>query len=197
VQAPLRIFEPRYRQMIADIADSHRVIGMALLRGNWERDYYANPDFYEIGCAGRIQALVKLPDGQFNLILEGISEFRLLREIREKSYREVEVQWCPVNNANLRTDEATMADLKEMMVSLSGDQAREVWQILVDQRGLRDEELVNVLAFHLDFTPIEKQTLLEALDSRANRLVDILSFKLAERKLGGGTGKDGGSERAQ
>ena len=96
LSVPLHIFEPRYREMIADVADAHGMIGMALLKGDWERDYHAFPDIFEIGCAGKIGGLVKLADGRYNLMLEGVGEFRIAREIRERSYRQAEVSWCPV-----------------------------------------------------------------------------------------------------
>src|ERR1700732_3420710 len=67
VAVPLHIFEPRYREMIADVSASHGIIGMMLLKGDWERDYYAYPDIFEVGCAGRISLLTPLPDGRYNL----------------------------------------------------------------------------------------------------------------------------------
>ena len=70
--------------MIADVSASHGMIGMMLLKGEWERDYYDNPDTFGIGCAGKISDLVKLPDGRFNLVLTGLSEFRIVRENRDR-----------------------------------------------------------------------------------------------------------------
>src|SRR6185437_8505506 len=87
VTVPLHIFEPRYREMVADVAETHATVGMIMLKGDWERDYYAYPDIFTIGCAGRITSLEKLPDGRYNLQLEGISEFQVGREIRSHTYR--------------------------------------------------------------------------------------------------------------
>ena len=72
VRVPLHIFEPRYRQMVSDVAANHGIIGMMMLKGPWERDYYGFPDLFGVGCAGHIEELIRLPDGRFNLILEGI-----------------------------------------------------------------------------------------------------------------------------
>src|SRR3954465_15434645 len=36
---PLHIFEPRYREMVADALATDRLIGMVLLRPGWGRDY--------------------------------------------------------------------------------------------------------------------------------------------------------------
>ena len=186
VQVPLHIFEPRYREMVADVANAHRIVGMMMLKGEWERDYHAFPDLYEIGCAGRISDLTRLPDGRFNLVLDGLAEFRVVREVRERSYRQAEIQWCPAPADKLTLDAAAMTALRDLLVTYLGEPAREVWRSLVEQRGLRDADLINFICFHLDVTPIEKQTLLEARGTRAACLIDVLTFRLEERKLGPG-----------
>lgn len=196
VSIPLHIFEPRYRQMVTEVATDHQIIGMVMLKGEWERDYYANPDIYEIGCAGRISELVRLPDGRFNLLLDGLSEFRVVRESRERQYRQARIEWCPPPAGSLELDSRKMAALRDLLVSFLGEEALNVWRSLVEQRGLRDADLVNFLCFHLDVPPIEKQTLLEAGQARVGCLLDILTFKLEERKLGPG-GIGGGSGRVQ
>jgi uncharacterized protein len=196
VQVPLHIFEPRYREMVADVASGHGTIGIMMLKGEWERDYHAFPDLFEIGCAGTVSNLQKLPEGRFNLILNGTSEFRVLREVRERSYRQAQVQWCPTPPDQLALDDSAMADLRELLVTYLGEPAREVWRSLVEQRGLRNAELINFICFHLDVPPIEKQTLLEARGERAGCLIDVLTFKLEERKLGP-TGSSGSSSPLQ
>lgn len=194
VAVPLLIFEPRYREMIADVSASHGIIGMMLLKGGWERDYYANPDTFQIGCAGKISELVKLPDGRYQIVLEGVSEFRVVRESRDKSYRQAEVEWCPVDPPMDIDDEATEG-LRQLLFEYLGDTASAAWKSL-QERGLSGAELVNFLCFHIDVPAIEKQTLLEARGSRLDCLFDVLTFKLEERKLGG-PGSHGGAGGVQ
>ena len=194
VAVPLYIFEPRYREMIADVSDSHGIIGMMLLKGEWERDYYANPDTFDIGCAGKISDLVKLPDGRYQIVLEGLSEFRIVRESRDKSYRQAEVEWCPVDPPMDIDAEATEG-LRQLLFEYLGDTASAAWKSL-QERGLSGADLVNFLCFHIDVPAIEKQTLLEARGSRLDCLFDVLTFKLEERKLGG-PGPHGGAGGVQ
>jgi Lon protease-like protein len=191
VKVPLHIFEPRYREMVAEVAMDHGIIGMMMLKGNWERDYYDYPDVYEVGCAGKISALVQLPDGKYNLMLDGMSQFRVLRENRDRPFRQAQVQWCPPATKKLELDVLEMEHLHERLVSFLGNAAQEVWSSLVEQRGLRGAELINFICFHLDVSPIEKQTLLEAGENRAECLLDVMTFRLEERKLGPG-GNEGG-----
>ena len=182
--APLHIFEPRYRAMVTDASQGDGIIGMTMLKGGGDQDYEGSPDLYAAGCAGRITTLARLPDGRFNLMLEGISEFRVQREMRDHAYRTAEVEWCAPAPGSLELDPLALAHLRDLFQGFIGASAGDLWQSLVEQRGLHGDDLINFICFNLDVHPIEKQTLLEAGASRANCLMDVLTFKLEERKLG-------------
>jgi hypothetical protein len=106
------------------------------------------------------------------------------------------VNWCPVPPEALDCDAETMDGLREMLFSYLGEAAHEAWQTIVEQRGMRGAALINFLCFHLDMTPLEKQTLLEALSDRVDCLLDVLTFKLEERKHGP-VGTSGGPDSVQ
>lgn len=178
VPLPLHIFEPRYCAMVRDALAGPGLIGMVLLRGDWQDDYHGAPEVYRTGCVGRIVETTPLPEGKFNIVLAGIREFSIVSEQRERAYRQATVEW--------RADGAETAvpsDLRERLIQTieryvgrSGDDlARE---LLGDAR-LDDRTLVNFFSFWLDFGPIEKQCLLEASSrERADRLLEVLEFHL-------------------
>ena len=72
---PLHIFEPRYREMVADALASDRMIGMVLLRPGWERDYEGRPPVYPIGCTGVITHVERQPDGRIYKNAFGLDPF--------------------------------------------------------------------------------------------------------------------------
>src|SRR5262245_19296625 len=84
---PLHIFEPRYREMVADALNGDRIIGMVLLRPGWESDYEGRPQVYPVGCAGVITNHERLSDGRYNIVLKGIEKFRILGEDGSRHYR--------------------------------------------------------------------------------------------------------------
>jgi Lon protease-like protein len=194
VAVPLHIFEPRYREMIADVSSSHGIVGMMLLKGDWERDYYANPDTFGVGCVVKISQLERLPAGRYKTVLVGLSEFRIVRENRERAYRQAEIEWCPAEPP-MDIDAEALEGLRQLLFDYLGDTAAAAWKSLLE-RGLRGADLVNFLCFHLDVPAIEKQTLLEARGERLDCLFDVLTFKLEERKLGG-PGPQGGPSGVQ
>src|SRR5476649_630710 len=89
---PLHIFEPRYREMVADALASDRMIGMVLLRPGWDHDYEGRPPIYSVGCSGVLTHAERLPDGRYNLVLRGIERFRILEEDDTRSYRRAVIE---------------------------------------------------------------------------------------------------------
>jgi Lon protease-like protein len=195
VVVPLHVFEPRYRMMVADVRRSNSMIGMALLKGDWQADYYACPEIYSIGCAGRVAKLEELPDGRFNLLLQGIAEFRVEREIRERAYRQAHVEWCGPAVTGSVAEQAETAEIGRLLTELMGEEGEQILKSVLEL-NLPQWHVVNFLCFHLDFNPLEKQALLEALEDRGPRLQDLLTFKVQERRSFGG-GQSGGPSLAQ
>ena len=84
---PLHIFEPRYRKMVQDAVAGNLLIGMVMLKPRWDEDYFGRPLVENIGCAGKIDNLEMLSNGKFNIVLKGLSRFRILEESTEQLYR--------------------------------------------------------------------------------------------------------------
>jgi Lon protease-like protein len=88
MQLPLHIFEPRYRAMITDSLARDRRIGMIQ-----PRDANDPPTLFDVGCVGRIADVEALPDGRFDIVLEGLARFTILRELDvTTSFRQVEAE---------------------------------------------------------------------------------------------------------
>lgn len=181
VMLPLHIFEPRYRQMVRNAeTQTPPLIGMTLLRGNWQEQYEGTPDIFPVGCVGEMVRVHPLPDGRFNIMLQGLREFQVLEENVTNGYREARVEWRPPAHEALSSKDR--AELRQLLERYLRNNEK-VQQFLTDQ-SIEDEFLVNFFAFHLDFMPIEKQGLLETLTlvERAERLRDMLDFKLSENQ---------------
>jgi Lon protease-like protein len=78
---PLHIFEPRYRQMVDQALDAAGQIAMATFSGDrWKREYHANPPVRPAVCIGQIVQHEKLPDGRYNLLVQGVCRAQIERE---------------------------------------------------------------------------------------------------------------------
>ena len=170
---PLHIFEPRYREMIADALSTDRLIGMVLLRPGWERDYEGRPPVYPIGCSGVITHAERLNDGRYNIVLRGVERFRIVEENDERTYRRAFVDPLPeIELAAGDREELRTCRAKLEMMTKSGDAKLPA--------SMSDEDLINALAQYLRLDALEKQALLEepGLRSRARSLVELLEMRM-------------------
>ena len=177
---PLHIFEPRYRAMVRDAARGARLIGMVLLRGDWERDYHGTPPIFATGTVGEMVRSEELPDGRSNIVLRGLREFEVVRELPADPYRTAEVRWRDADAVPLPSGarDAILAPVGRYLERLGVGPAPPA----LVAPSVDDESFVNFFAQQLDLAPIDKQALLEArtLPERASRLVDALEFRLEE-----------------
>ena len=179
---PLHIFEPRYQDMVRVAAASHQMVGMVLLKEGWEADYEGDPAIFPMGCVGRLINVQPLSDGRFNILLQGLRRFELQHEMGTESYRQGRIV---VKDLSQPDAELPAEVRKEIIKAVSGfmrnrDDASALSALL--NQPIHDDVLVQNLSFALDFTPIEKQFLLESesLLQQGRRLLDLLQFKIHE-----------------
>ena len=73
---PLRIFEPRYRQMLERCLDGDRRFGVALIKSGKEVGASATP--YELGTIARIERVDEENQGSIPIIARGMERFRIV-----------------------------------------------------------------------------------------------------------------------
>lgn len=197
VQVPLHIFEPRYRQMTADALGGSRGIGMAVVAPEYGHEMASDPPLHPIGCAGAIRQAQELPDGRYNLVLEGTYRFRILDEPgrpAEQLYRRAIVEL--LEDPYPRDAGEEVARLRGRIVRRvsalvrRGDPASEhqVTAELFD--SLDDAAFVNSLCQALSFRLEEKLALLDAdsVPERFELLEGLLSFRVAGLEASGSSG---------
>lgn len=179
---PLHIFEPRYREMIADASAQGQCVGMALLKEGWEDHYYENPEIFSIGCVGRLVSIQRVADGRSNILLQGVARYEICEEVSGKSYRQAKIVLKPQVDGpgpglSLRSEL-----IKALTEFVQAHEDPSFWHGL-SPLDASDEVLVNALSTYLDFTPLEKQFLLEAenLHQQARRLHELMEFKRHEQ----------------
>lgn len=166
VVQPLHIFEPRYRQMLADALDDDRLLALVLLRPGFEAEYHDRPPIHSIACLGRIFNEQRLGDGRFNLLLHGLRRIRIDHELPpDQPYRMARVELLDEEPMTSAADEAR----------LRGEMRRQLPPLLQAHGGAIDQAekllesdmplgmLCDVFSFALPLDPEWKQQLLEEL----------------------------------
>lgn len=175
MQLPLHIFEPRYRALVSESLARDRRIGMIQPSGAGDP-----PPLFNIGCVGRIAHVEALDDGRYNIVLEGLSRFRVLGELEvTTAFRQLEVTF---DGFEADKDDAAALDItRRAALEIESRRFAEAQGYAVNWEAvakLDDESLVNGIAQVAPFDPAAKQALLEAPDlaARADLIVQLMQF---------------------
>ncbi|APE27199.1 LON peptidase substrate-binding domain-containing protein [Aurantiacibacter gangjinensis] len=171
LQLPLHIFEPRYRAMVGDALARDRLIGMIQ-----PSDTVESAPLYDVGCVGKIADVETSEDGLYNIVLTGISRFRVVREIEVTTpFRQVEAELIADPDEEFLTlgERASFEHEARKFADMQG------YAIDWDSVSrLDDVALINGVSQIAPFDSAAKQALLEApnLRERCDLLVQLMEF---------------------
>ncbi len=114
---PLRVFEPRYLDMISHCLRHDQGIGVVLICEGHETGKAA--DTYEMGTLSRISYWHRRPDGLLGVTLTGQQRFRILsRQVQADQSIQAEVELLAAEAATpLAADYAQLVDLLKQIIS--------------------------------------------------------------------------------
>ncbi len=194
---PLYIFEPRYRQMLSDALDSHRMFSVALQRPGRTRETPCG-----VAGLGLIRASVARKDGTSNLILQGLVRVELNETVRYKPYRVQRIR--PLQSK--ATDSVAVDALTAKVLELVSDRRDQGFELpvhvlkkLCQLEGVEElppdfalkqgidilaklndpEQIADLISCTLLSSPLERQLLLETIDLET-RLKHLVHFLMAE-----------------
>lgn len=156
----LHIFEPRYKEMMAECLTNRSEFGVirALERG-----------IAEIGCTAEIAKVTKeYSDGRMDLIARGRQRFEVLQVDRERSFLRAEILVVPDDPADAARPERERAvQAHKEILSLAGA----TFDASSAERGTLSFQLAASLPLELDF----KQKLL-SMPSERERIHELAAY---------------------
>jgi Lon protease-like protein len=186
----LHVFEPRYRQLIADTLTGDGTFAVVLLRPGWEEEYDERPEVEPVACLGRVGWHERLPDGRYNLRLRGLGRVRLVEELpTDKLYRvargELAPDVIPADLHRLAELRRNLADAVLPRFASDGQAHEQLRELLQGDTPLG--QVCDVLSYALPLPLEMKQALLTEphVDLRAEIITQALevSAARADRKF--------------
>jgi Lon protease-like protein len=195
---PLYIFEPRYRQMLADALHSSRMFAVAMQKPGNTRE---SPS--PVAGLGLIRVSVRHRDGTSHLILQGVARVGLEEVVRYKPYRIHRIRSLEIPPCESVAADALLAKVRELLeerVKLGlplqfpsapihpGGSPKDILKHLdsiADPEQAADQVCCAVLA-----GAAERQTLLETADveTRLRRLIQFLLAEIRKQRKADGHG---------
>ena len=179
---PLNIFEPRYIQMINDTMKNNNLVGLVQPKKKGNKSI---PELYNIGCMGKITSFNETEDGRYLIVLNGISRFKILDEVKnDKMYRECNISFGEFEeDIKLQKNEMKISDLEIIFKDLKNLFKKKGYIINWDELKKQNlNQTINNLSMASPFSLEEKQALLETKDilSRKNKLGEILKTYIVD-----------------
>jgi len=160
VPLPLHIFEPRYREMIAECLDEKKLFGV--VRASQE-------GVAELGCTAEILEVTKrYDDGRMDILTRGVERFEVLHVNDDRSFLQAEISLIEDEPGRPAAKVAEQAlQLHSEIIKLAGAEASEP--------DGNSEKLSFLLAGSLPLDLDFKQKLLATL-SEPKRLEAVVSY---------------------
>lgn len=190
---PLYIFEPRYRQMLADALHSDRMFSVAMRRPGSSRE---TP--LPVAGVGLIRVSVRHKDGTSHLILQGLARVELEETVRYKPYRIQRIRPLPTPPCDSVAADALLAKVRELVrervalglpFSFPGEQPptpppKEVVGYLDSISN--PEHAADLVSCAVLAGASERQAILEAVDveTRLRRLIQFLLRDIRSHRKG-------------
>ena len=201
---PLYIFEPRYRQMLANALHSHRMFAVAMQKPGDTREVPL-----PVAGVGLIRVSVSHRDGTSHLILQGLARVELESAVRYKPYRINRVRPLKTPPCDSARADRLIGQVRQLLaerlklgppfpfpaVPASSAEtggattpAFSAKEILTYLDSIRDpEQAADLVSCAVLPGASERQVILETVDveTRLQRLIQFLTVEIGRRKKGG------------
>ena len=190
---PLRIFEPRYRKMLADALHSNRMFAVAMQKPGNTREIPA-----PVAGLGLIRVSVRHRDGTSHLILQGVARVELEQTVRYKPYRIQRIRSLQTPPCDSVAADALLAKVRELLEeriklglpfpslpTVAQPSAKEILNYL--DTIADPEQAADLVSCAVLPEAAERQTLLEIADveTRLRRLIQFLLAEIRKDRKGG------------
>ena len=156
-QAPLHIFEPRYRELIGECLDFGNDFGLLLEDDEGMR---------EVGTRCKVVEVIdRFPDGRLNVVVEATERFQLLEVTDGRAFRTAEIETLPDESDTPMEDE-----VEEVLAAYARVVAAAEAEL--DDLDLDADSVAYQIAARIDFGTEVKQGLLE-LRSERERVIKL------------------------
>ncbi len=183
--APILVGQERSVKLVDEVMRTNRLVALVAQRHPEVRP--AGPDdIYRIGTAAIIHRLLRLPDGNLQLVVQGLERIRILDFVQTEPFLVARVEKAPEQTSADTETEAlrrTLAELFRKLVPLTNDIPDE---LAAAGDNISDPRMFAYLVTAM--TPMEtalRQEVLEldAVGDKLKRLINIVQQELVVREL--------------
>ncbi|WP_185849530.1 endopeptidase La [Blattabacterium cuenoti] len=170
-------------QLLQDAYGLDKTVGV-LTQKNSGIENLSEKDLYSIGTVAKILKLLKMPDGNTTVILQGKRRFKVSRFIQNDPYFKAEIVALEENKPSCKDKEylALVESIKEIAIKIIQDNPNIPSEASIAIRNIESPSfLINFVAANMNLATRDKQKLLE-YDDLKKRAMETLRFLNVEHQ---------------
>ncbi|WP_185877117.1 endopeptidase La [Blattabacterium cuenoti] len=170
-------------QLLQDAYGFDKTVGV-LTQKNSGIENLSEKDLYSVGTVAKILKLLKMPDGNTTVILQGKRRFRVNRFIQNDPYFKAEIIALEENKPSCKDKEylALVESIKEIAIKIIQDNPNIPSEASIAIRNIESPSfLINFVAANMNLSTRDKQKLLE-YDDLKKRAMETLRFLNVEHQ---------------
>ncbi len=184
---PLIVMQVESIQLIDDAMSKDRIIGLLVSKKKTEDGTYSKDDLSTVGTVALILKMAKIEDDKAQLLVQGLSRFKIKSFVEDKPYRLASVEPITDIEKKDKETEALMSNIRALfnrIIELSPGLPKEIGAMAnsIQEPGT----LADIIASTINSTPEDKQRILEIDDikKRLKKVTKIANHQLEVLELG-------------
>ncbi len=185
VVIPITAGRDKSIKLINDANKGSKVIGVVAQKDESVEDPLAK-DIHETGTVARILRVLKMPDGNVTVIIQGKKRFKVAEVITEEPYMNATIREVPEAKPEVNNKEfsAIIDSIKELALEIIKESPNIPSEASFAIKNIESNSfLVNFVSSNMNLSVAEKQTLLETNDLKSRALATLKFMNVEFQKL--------------
>jgi len=184
---PLVVMQGESVKLVDEAMASDRLIGLVVSKKIAKESASPEEDLYTIGTSALILKMAKTQDNRAQLLVQGLSRFKILEFMDSKPYLQAKVEMIPETEIKDTETEALMANIVNLFARIAELSPGLPPEIGAMAKSIQDPgTLADMIASTINSTPEEKQKILELIDinERLKEVTRMANHQLEILELG-------------
>jgi ATP-dependent Lon protease len=184
---PLVVMQGESVKLVDEAMASDRLIGLVVSKKIAKESESPEEDLYTIGTSALILKMAKTQDNRAQLLVQGLSRFKILEFMDSKPYLQAKIEMIPEADTKDTETEALMANIVNLFARIAELTPGLPPEIGSMAKSIQDPgTLADMIASTINSTPDEKQKILELIDinERLKEVTRMANHQLEILELG-------------
>ena len=179
---PITIGRDKSVQLIKDAESGNKMIGVVAQK-DFDIEIPEINDLHEVGTVASILKMLKMPDGNITVVIQGRKRFKISEIMQDSPYFKAKIKELKEIKPKLKDDEfdALVASVKDLSLKIIDASPNIPSEAAIAIKNIKNSSFaINFVSSNMNIALVEKQLLLEEIDlkKRAISALELLTKEL-------------------